>query len=330
MEFATFYVGPGLAPHLQACLRSWVDYGHSIDVYTYDPALQLPPGVGRKDAGEILPSSAVYTYRTGMGRGSVAAFSNEFRYRLCQARSVIWVDTDVLCLSSHWPERDYQIAWQTPDHDQVNIAVFGAPRESELIVASLERIQRVGLATAEFGQLGPVPFTKTLQALGLEHVAAESWEFYPIGFNECNYFLDPDMYELAEKRVVESYALHLWNEVWTRARIPTFLRPPRGSYMESVYERHGIVVPVSAHLEDLSALTFVDPSAVVPLDDYRSLSTWAASMEQELTELHTWAASLETQIHESSAQRESASVRQRLRWLFKMDSSSGEPGRVVQ
>ncbi len=316
MEFATFYVGPGLAPHLQACLRSWVDYGHSIDVYTYDPTIVLPPGVTRRDAEEILPSSAVYTYRTGMGRGSVSAFSNEFRYRLCQSRSVIWVDTDVLCLSSEWPERDYHVAWQTPEREHVNIAVFGAPPDSELIRASLERNLRVGRSTAEFGQLGPVPFTQTLLELGLEHVAGESWEFYPIGFSECDYFLDPDLRELADKRVIDSYAVHLWNEVWTRARIPTFLRPPEGSFMEAVYERHGIVVPVEAHLDASDSSNFVNPNEVVPLEDFQRLSTWAASIEAELIDVRSWAHSLELQVSSQVPHREQAGVRARIRRLL--------------
>ena len=96
MRFASFYVGAGLSPYLQACLRSWAYYGHSIDLYLYDEATVVPPGVRRCDANDIVPSHQIYTYRRGPGAGSVAAFSNEFRYRLLQHDDVVWVDTDVL------------------------------------------------------------------------------------------------------------------------------------------------------------------------------------------------------------------------------------------
>jgi hypothetical protein len=296
MEFAALYVGSGLAPHLQACLRSWVDYGHSIDVYTYDKNLPLPPGVTRRDAGEIIASSRVYTYQSGMGKGSVSAFSNEFRYRVCHSRQVIWVDTDVLCLSGQWPEREYQFAWQSSDQTECNIAVFGAPSDSQLVQASLERIAAVDVTHAEFGQLGPVPFTETLRALGLESYAAPYTDFYPIGYNECEYFLDPQLREGAEGKMRDSYAVHLWNEVWTRSRIPTFMRPPIGSFMEAVYERHGIEIPIEARLSDVRALTFVDPNQVVARSDYEALQEWARSLEGELGELKTWAQDLDEQL----------------------------------
>ncbi len=296
MEFATFYVGPGLPAHLQACLRSWVDYGHSLDVYTYDEKVTLPPGVGRRDANEIIPSSALYTYQQGLGRGSVSAFSNEFRYRLCDARRVTWVDTDVLCLRADWPERDYQFAWQSGQREEVNTAVFSAPPGSELIRRSLQRIASTDLATAQFGQLGPVPFTKTLFELDLVDRASDHLDFYPIEFTECHYFLDPALRETTEDRIANSYAVHLWNEVWSRARIPTFLRPPVGSFLETVLERHGIVVPVEAHLANISALSFVDPGAVVPRGDYDDLSNWAASLEVELRSVREWASGLEREL----------------------------------
>ena len=296
MEFATFYVGSGLAPHLQACLRSWVDFGHSIDCYSYDPAVVLPPGVVRKDASEILPSSEVYAYRTGLGKGSVSAFSNEFRYRLCQSRNVVWVDTDVLCLRPDWPSRPYHFAWQSPERLECNVAVLGAPPDSELLVAALKNVAKIDRDTAHFGQLGPVPFTETIRANNLEHLVAESWEFYPISYADCRYFLDPNLLDEADQLMERSYAVHLWNEIWTRSRFPTYLRPPRGSFLERVYQRHGVTIPIEVELEDVEILTFVDPMLVVSKASFDELSEWASSMEQELIGVKTWANSLNQEL----------------------------------
>jgi hypothetical protein len=285
MEFASFHVGPSLAPHLQASLRSWVDYGHCIDLYTYDPDLIVPPGVQRRDATEILPSSAIFTHGKGVGKGTIAAFSDLFRFTLCQKREVTWVDTDELCLRSDWPERDYDFAWQSDEQLECNIAVFRAPRDSELLRAVLDEISRVDRAEAHFGQMGPVPFTRALKSLHLEHLALPAGTYYPIDYLECRIFLDPDLRSLAEERMRDAYAVHLWNEAWTRMRFPSFLRPPRGSWLESIYERHGVDFVLDAYIDDLDALTMVPAVPTVPLSQYEEVSAWAKSLEDELIAL---------------------------------------------
>ena len=312
MNFAAFYVGPSLPAHMQACLRSWVDFGHSIELYTYDPDLVMPRGVQRRDAAEILPSSAIFTHGKGVGKGTIAAFSDEFRFRLCQARDVIWVDTDQLCLRADWPQREYLFAWQTSEKLEINIAVFGAPADSELLRVVLDEINAVDKAEAYFGQVGPVPFTRAVRKLGLEHLASDPTEFYPLNVFQCRYFLDPELREEALRIVQGSYAVHLWNEVWTRQRFPTFLRPPKGSFLELIYERHGVTIPIEAYVDDLDALTVVPSEPVVTLAEFEKVSTWASSLETELQSVREWAASME---HELTAGHSRGLV-QRIRAKF--------------
>jgi hypothetical protein len=290
MEFATFYVGSGLSPYLRACLNSWSTFGHTIDVYTYDPQVPLPPGATRRDANEIMASSRVYTYRRGAGAGSVAAFANEFRYRLVQARPVVWVDTDVLCLRADWPEREYYLGWESPSRELCNNAIFGAPAGSELVARLLSFVEGADRRTLEFGDTGPRALTSVLRERGLEHLAAESTEFYPLHFTECRYFMDPALRAEAHRRIEGAYAMHLWDEIWTRQRIPTFLRPPVGSLLEEVLERHGVTIPVAAHFEDLDAMEFVVPEPHVAYADYVALSEWAHSLERSLQDLQATSA----------------------------------------
>ncbi len=304
---------------MQACLKSWADFGHSIDLYTYDPELAVPKGVIRRNATEILASSAIFTHAKGIGRGSIAAFSDEFRFRLCQAREVMWVDTDQLCLSADWPKREYQFAWQSSAHEEINIAVFGAPRDSELLRVVLAEIEAVDKSETYFGQVGPVPFTRAVRKLGLDHLAAEPQDFYPISATQCRYFLDPDLRSAAEEMMQSSYAVHLWNEVWTRQRFPSFLRPPPGSLLEMIYERHGIHIPIEAHVSDLTSLDAIRDEQVVSLVEHEQLKSWSSELESELHSVRDWAASLEAgvvshqqrgivqRIRERSAQRRRSS-----------------------
>jgi len=284
MEFASFYVGSGIAPHLEACLRSWGDFGHSLALYTYDPHVPVPPGVERRDANEIIPSSELYVYRRGGGHGagSVAAFSNEFRYQMVMTTGRVWVDTDVLCLSAQWPNDEYLFAWESPERIRCNTAVFGAPADSDLVAASLKETMGIDKTSAEHGQLGPVAFTRVLETLGFTHQARDFRDFYAVSHRECSMFLDPSARDEVESRTEGSLALHLWDEVWTRARFPTFMRPPKGSFLEGVYERHHVNVAVDARIEDTDALDFRGDEVTVPIDEYERLRDWALSLEAEL------------------------------------------------
>ena len=300
MKFASFYAGNGLNAYERACLKSWVDYGHSIELFSYDPSLILPPGVIRRNASDVIDSSKVYIYRSGAGSGSVAAFSNEFRYRLVLEHDAVWVDTDVVCLRADWPDRDYYFGWQDATHDLCNSAVLGAPLNSELINDALSRLTTANKATATYGSLGPEILTASLQTVGLEHVAAEYVEYYPISLHECRSFFDPASRDKVHDQIKDSYAVHLWNEIWIRSRIPTFLRPPVGSFMEEILARHDIEIPIEAHIVDMESIEYRDPSLLVPVEAFNELADWAHGLEFELSHVREWAASLDAQLQQRS------------------------------
>ncbi len=289
MEFATFYVGSGLSPYLRACVSSWAHFGHSMEVYTYDPEIALPAGVVRRDANEIMPSHLMYTYRKGDEAGSVSAFANEFRYRLVQAREVVWVDTDLLCLRAEWPIRDYYVGWQDDDRERVNCAIFGAPRDSPLVSALVDEVANTDRRALNFGDTGPTLMTRLVRDLGLESVAAPTSDFYPVHFDECRMFLDPTLKGEIDERLRDSLAVHLWDEIWTRRRIPTFLRPPRGSFLSDVLARHDVIIHVEAEFDDLDALVAPAAEPMVRWEDFEALSQWSRSLESELLTLQATA-----------------------------------------
>jgi hypothetical protein len=242
----------------------------------------LARGVVRRDANEIVPSREVFTYERGGGTGSIAAFSNLFRYRMINLTGMTWVDTDVLCLAADWPASPYRFAWESPAADRCNVAVLGAPAGDPLIEGALNSVLAVDRHAAEFGDLGPGVFTKTLVELGRSDLAGDHRLYYPMSHRECPMLLDPARRDELEARLRDSLAMHLWNEVWTRSRVPTFLRPPAGSYMEDVYARHGVVVPIEARIADPSVLIFRGDERVVPFEEYERLRRWALEMQAEL------------------------------------------------
>src|SRR4051794_2405253 len=92
--FQSFWWGP-LSPYERLCLNSFIDRGHTFDLYTYDPNLAVPAGVQLLDAAAILDQSEFFVYDNEPGRGSPSAFANLFRYKLLRDKGGWWVDTDV-------------------------------------------------------------------------------------------------------------------------------------------------------------------------------------------------------------------------------------------
>ena len=96
-EFASFWHGT-LNPFAYACLASFAQAGASLRVFSYDPRLDLPPGVRLEDARAICPDETLTRRFIANGKPSIATFADMFRYRMIQETGSCWVDTDILCL----------------------------------------------------------------------------------------------------------------------------------------------------------------------------------------------------------------------------------------
>ena len=81
---SSLWIGDRLSPLERACVHSFLSRGHSFDLYAYGPLANVPAGCRVVDAATLLPSSQIIRYSRGPGKGSVALFSNMFRYRLLE------------------------------------------------------------------------------------------------------------------------------------------------------------------------------------------------------------------------------------------------------
>ncbi len=94
-------------------LKSFVHFGHEFHLWRYEePPDDVPEGVVIRDAGKILPRGAIFRNEradpvSGVGKGSLGAFSDLFRYKLLFEEGGIWADMDVTCLRSFDFEQDY-------------------------------------------------------------------------------------------------------------------------------------------------------------------------------------------------------------------------------
>ncbi len=139
-----------LSPLEQRCLKSFVAQGHPYHLYTYEPIDSVPAGVTLQDASQILPQSQVFRNQNGKGKGSLAAFSDLFRYKLLLERGGWWVDTDVFCLKPF----DFTAPYVFGAEDKpVASGVLKMPRGCELAQRCYEMAARIDPSTIVWNEL---------------------------------------------------------------------------------------------------------------------------------------------------------------------------------
>lgn len=222
----TLWVGPELSTLERLCLRSFLAHGHEVHLYSYGEVQGVPPGVAMGDGREILPEAAVFRYRDG---GSYSGFSNFFRYKLLLERGGWWVDSDVICLTPFDLPGEHVFASELLRTGPVPAtAVIKAPAGSEVMARAWEVCQSKDPGALEWGETGPQLLRAVLDELGLATVPPEV--FCPIPYDRWDGVLDPGLsWEPGEA----TRAVHLWNDMWSRAG-----RSKDGSYPAGcLYER---------------------------------------------------------------------------------------------
>jgi hypothetical protein len=223
------WIGDTLGPVERACLRSVMRHGHNVALYCYRKPAAVPEGVELRDAGAILAESKVFAGRNG----SVAAFSDWFRYELLKRALGTWLDLDVYLLRPLDAERPYLFGEEEPG--LINNAILRLPPESPMIPLLLEpfetgaiprglswrqrlpvqlaRIVRgqVDLARLPWGSTGPLAFSALARQFDLSSQALSRDVFYPVPWRNAEWIRDPRV-KLADVTTNRTVAIHLWND----------------------------------------------------------------------------------------------------------------------
>jgi hypothetical protein len=226
----TLWHGSPLSVFEALCLRSFLHCGHAVELYVYED-VEAPPGVRVCDANAILPESDVFAYASGPAKGSFAAFSNLFRFKMLAERGGIWSDADMLCLK---PLHELPEAWAgqvckfTPGY--LNTAILKFPPNHEVCaeVYSALASEGVNLSLGSTGELLTQAVRRrpeSCESLPVDH-------FYPLTWRETWLLVDPDQYETCSTRLAQSYGVHCWNTAISFGiGMPKHALPPAGSYL---------------------------------------------------------------------------------------------------
>ncbi len=261
-EVGTLWIGGELSWMEQVCLKSFVDHGQKITLFSYHDIPNVPQGVIRRDGREVLDTDNFLKYER---KDSFALFADLFRLHMIAANpGMIWIDTDVYCLRPMTYDSPYVLGFELPGESRVNNAVLGLPPDSPLLRAMLDYTaepfaippfvkpqlraeyaqaaaagQPVHVSQQPWGVWGPMMVTHFTHALGLASHVLPQEAFYPIPFPNRQRFLRPAA-EVADMLSPDTTALHLWASNKRELGLRHMGLPPQGSFLDMILQKHGI------------------------------------------------------------------------------------------
>ena len=226
----SLWVGNRLSVMEQLSITSFLRNGHEFHLYTYNYVSGVPEGTQIKDANEIIPEGAVFTYHNG----SYAGFADWFRWALLHRKGGIWVDTDVVCLKPFIFRSNVVFGLQS--EGRAAVGVLGFPSGDELcrflekncanpsrflpydswkdkmkkLKKMILRKKRSEIRWGEAG--GPIGFTKALEHFNLLDLAKPVRYFFPIDYLNWRTIFNENVSDHKEL-YPEAYSIHLWNEM---------------------------------------------------------------------------------------------------------------------
>jgi len=206
------WIGDEISAMEQLSIASFIANSHDYHLYTYEEVGNVPSGVVIRDAGEILPRSRAFQYSH---HKTWSGFANFFRYKLLLDRGGWWADTDLVCLKPFDFDDEYVFSSEfSLGRQMVNIGAIKVPPGSEIMAYAWDVCQTKDPEKLVWGETGPALMQQAVEKFSIQRYV-KSWQtFCPIGFRDWTKALDPDPPDVSAS---ETYAVHLWHEMWRAA-----------------------------------------------------------------------------------------------------------------
>ena len=195
------------------CITSFLRHGIAYNLYVYDEPRQVPPGVLLKDAASIVPPNKTFRYSAGeFNLGSVAGFTNLFRYTVIQQFGGWWVDTDV-CLIRPLEFDQEEVYFEESSQTEpfyVSTSCFKAPPDSLVMGDCLTRFAEKDVTRIVHGETGPRLLTDSILSLDLGALVLNNKDLAPVPWWEWGRLFYDESLALEDWQ-----AVHFWNAMIT-------------------------------------------------------------------------------------------------------------------
>jgi hypothetical protein len=260
-QIAALWIGGSLSYLEQLCLKSFVDVGHHVKLYSYEPIDNAPDGIEHADANKVLPQTNFLRHER---TNSPALHSDLFRYHLLAKNDrTIWADTDAYCVKRFEAPTGHFFAWES--ETGVNGGVLGLPRDSDALAELVEFTSDefavpewygdayrdellakkadgtpVHAGEMPWGVWGPHALTHFLKKTGeIEH-ALPRVALYPFAFHERKLMLRAGL-DPADYVTDETYSIHFYGRRMASRILSKFDGIPRPrSVIGVLLKKHGI------------------------------------------------------------------------------------------
>ena len=262
-EIHSLWIGPQLTWIELLSLHSWLAHGHGVRLWCYDPIDGVPNAVCTADAATILPRTSIIRHRR---TGSVALFSNRFRYHLLRREPATWLDLDMVLLRPLNHASPYLFGWEAPTlicsavlrlppgspvlDDLIKLTGARAPvprwwrlkaRLNQRIKGLIGRHQHA--EDMEWGTFGPAALTYFLLRRNFAGHASPIETFYPVHWTEIPLlFATPDM--VSPRLTEKTNGVHLWSACINESLWPDAENwrntPPANSWVGAMCKRYGV------------------------------------------------------------------------------------------
>lgn len=239
----TFWHGDVIGPYQLLCLKSFVDRGHQVEVFTYDSHLHLPGWIERRNAAEIVPRDQVLLPIDER----LAIHAHLFRYALLSMRGGWWIDPDTILLQPELPRGD--VFFGGPDaFGLTSTGLLRFPRAHPLVKAALDWTLAHGDAIARWEASGAPLLTDLIRQHGLAPDFHARPPLGPVSWFDVPKLFDPAQRDQLELSCRHADVLQLHDDAWRRAGVPQRLGPPWRSLLDGLFQRHRIEADFADHM----------------------------------------------------------------------------------
>lgn len=280
----TLWIGPELSWMEQLCLKSFLDHGHQVVLYTYGKVKGVPKGVKIANADDVLPSKKIIRHaRTG----SPAYHADVFRLHMLKQTNYIWADTDAFCCQPWDVKRGKHFhGWISDNKPMVNNGVLRLPKTSKTLKAMLdftsdeypippwysakkqqelrdlkEAGNGVHVSLLPWGVWGPDALSWFLKATGEIKHSQPGHVIYPVPFSIAGVVLNPNRFNKAKDLIKDdTLSIHFWGRRFRNIAAKYDGVPADGCYVAELCKRHKIDPTKTAHMMQT-------PKIVTPASD---------------------------------------------------------------